>query len=315
MFILSFFACSPSIDSFDANNDALASTKEEGPAPVTPPEQLQVEYNRDAVGFIEVRPYAPTLEGGFVSGPPLFVEELDGEAMFLDLPEVATTPDGSQPISPVVYAIALRETNEDGLPGIYLGVASSELVWLPEDLGDGKAGWNMALHFGSKDVQWLDMDKGAYVIGNLVGLDLLRVEGTLDIPMQEGMRLVFATGTEEEHVTIWDNPIGEEWSGTLPDVPPVETITERNGMFGATFGGWAYVDADEDGVRTDEPYVGHLFADGAPVVMSWVAPARTLPNALSIRRNHTSMGWVPYAQVEDRLVLLNEEMEITVGPF
>ena len=315
MFILSFFACSPSVDSFDANiDDTFASTKEEGPAPVPTPEVVEIAYNRDVTGFIEVRPYAPA-SGSWVVGAPLFMEELDGEAVFLSLPEAATTPDGTKPIGPMVYAIALRAANEDGLPGIYTGLSSAELVWLPEDEGDGKAGWNVALRFGTEQVQWLDMDVAPYVAENLVGLELLTLEGDVDIPMAEGLRLLFATGTEAEHVTIWDNLIGEEWYGTLPDVPPVETITARNGMYGAMFGGWAYVDENDDGVRTTEEWAGRVYADGAPVVVSWVAPARTLQNAMAMRRNRARTGWVPYAELEDGLQPLQEDMEITIGSF
>lgn len=254
-------------------------------------------------------------DGEFLAGPPLFVAELDGEALFVNLPNAARTPEGDISTEPVVYAIALRDTDEEGRPGIYTGLSGAELVWLPGDSEDGGAlGWNLALHFGTEHIEWLEV-KAPLVTPNLLGLEQLMVAGTLDVPMEEGLRLAFATGTEAEHVTLCDNPIGEDWFGSLPSGPPAGAVSEHRGMYSAMFGGFAYVDADDDGVRTEERYIGRLYADGAPVVISWVAPVGSLTHALSVRRNHAWVGWSSLAQVEEGLVPVNEEMAITVGEF
>jgi hypothetical protein len=314
MFILSIFACSPSVDTFTAlSNDAAGSTKDE-PVDQPTPDTVEIVYDHALTGFVEARPYYVE-DGEFLAGPPLFVAELDGEALFVNLPNAARTPEGDISTEPVVYAIALRDTDEEGRPGIYTGLSGAELVWLPGDSEDGGSlGWNLALHFGTEDIEWLEV-KAPLVTPSLVGAEQLTVAGTLDIPMEEGLRLAFATGTEAEHLTFWDNPIGEDWFGSLPSAPLAGAVSERAGMYSAMFGGFAYVDAGDDGVRTDEPYIGRLYADAAPVVISWVAPAGTLTNALAIRRNHARMGWTALARVEDGLVPVNEEMAITVGEF
>lgn len=312
MFILSFFACSTSIDTFDSQaSDALASSKEEPVPGDAPAEVMRIVYDYTRAGFVEARPFAMN-DGAFVCGPPLFIEEFDGEAMLINLPATPPSADDVVPTEPVVYAIAQRDPTDEGLPGVYTGLAATELVWLPEDMEDGGvAGWNAAIRYGSEDVQWLEVNS-PLLTDNLVGEESLTLEGTVDFPA-DNLRLVFETAVDGEPIGVWDNRIGATWFGTLPDVPPRETIQARHGMFGAQFGGFAYHDEDEDGLRTNEIYVGRLYADGDPVVVSWVAPASTFEGALSIRRNHARMGWNLYARTEDRLIRLNPDVELKVG--
>jgi hypothetical protein len=317
MFVISFFACSPSVDISDpdapALEEALVGSGHHAAASIGP-DVLELGFLGDVAGFVELRPYAD-VDGMRRVGAPLLMHDIEGTEMNFALPFEAPRRDRAEPTDPVVYAISLRAVDRTGRPGVYTGLSYAELVWLPAAADGGIAGWNLAHGYGSDTVEWLDITAVQHIGENLAGQRNLSLAGSTAIVTTADTRMSFATGSEPGDVSTWDEAIGTEWQSDLPDRPAREAVEPFDGVNGAMFAAYTYEDVDGDGMHTDEALTGHLCAGAVPVVATWFAPFRSLPAAMVARDNHFRAGWSVYAEIADGLVPLADGVYLAVRPF
>ena len=265
--------------------------------PAQPP-ALTVTFSGEVDGFIELVGYDIVDGEAQWDTNPLSVTAIDRDTMILPLPDAppALERGGDTAQS---YAIALRGADADGEPGVYTGLGSAELVYVPVAAEGASTGWNLATRYGEDGVTWRPLEDGVRLGETLIGRGDTAVSGGVSIPTVPESRVALST---LDDATVADEPILDGWSVALPSTPDAALLGSEDGLLGSVFYLYAYDDIDGDATRTTEPILAEACAGATPVAVTWFGYASSIGQAKTLQRRGVRSGWDVVKQIEERLV-------------
>lgn len=304
---INLIACSGSFTSAISSTPVVAPDEldigvQETPADSVVPahadrEQLTIELPAVTGRTVQVVPYRSANGAIAWTGRPLVSEVVDETFLTVTLPSRVLASHRERGSDDVVYSIALRETLEDGSPGMYLGISDAQLVWSePTETEDG--GWSSVLRYGTEDEQVLDIADTVAVWENIQSPDVAAIGGFNNVLVPD-THIVLSSCYAGGCVSAFDAPVGpDSFSIELDGAPGV-----GEGMFALE----TYLDADGDNRLTEEEPNGVGCLGQEAVVMTWYPSAYDLQDALAMKEIGGRAGWEVWLDTKDGLVGVQPE--------
>lgn len=248
----------------------------------------------DASGYsVQILPYRGEDVVSW-SGSPLYSEFVQAESVTITLPTRVPASHRERGEDDVVYAIVLRETDEQGNPSRFLGVSDAQLVWsAATETEDG--GWRNVLRYGTENEQILADDEAVSLWPNIQGPPTVELAGFNTIVVPDTHVVLSSCGLAG-CVSAFDAPVGPEGFAIQIDGAP------DVGPEGAMFALETYLDADGDNRLTTEEASGVGCLGQEAVVLTWYPSAYDLNTALEMKADNTRGGWDVWLDTKDGLV-------------
>lgn len=249
----------------------------------------------DASGYsVQILPYRQS--DGFVdwTGSPLYSELVEATSVSFTLPTRVPASHRERGEDDVVYAIVLRETDEQGNPSRFLGVSDAQLVW-SDATETEEGGWRNVLRYGTEDEQVLAEGEAVSLWQNVQGPPNIELAGMNTIPVPD-THVVLSSCDLAGCLSAFDAPVGPEGFAIQVDGAP-DMATD-----GAMFALETYLDVDGDNRLTTEEASGIGCLGQEAVVLTWYGSAYDLETALEMKADNTRGGWEVWLDTKDGLV-------------
>lgn len=249
----------------------------------------------DAAGYsVQILPYRSQDSAVSWSGSPLYSEFVETDSVTFTLPTRVPASHRERGDDDVVYAIVLREADEQGNPSRFLGVSDAQLVWSAGTETD-EGGWHNILRYGSENEQILADDEAVSLWPNVQGPPSIELAGFNTILVPD-THIVLSSCDLAGCVSAFDAPVGPEgFAIQLEGAPDV-------GEDGAIFALETYLDVDGDNRLTTEEASGVGCLGQEAVVVTWYPSAFDLNTALTMKADNTRGGWDVWLDTKDGLV-------------